>query len=123
MLLDRVKRRSEVKSRRDRAFFEEVSKNYARLVKARATGELRQWIEPRMGKRVLDIGNGEIRNFYSRATKQYTGLDFSLSMLKKEGDMGVEKVCGDALWRFHLKRRFLIPFFIEASYTIWPGKR
>jgi ubiquinone/menaquinone biosynthesis C-methylase UbiE len=97
MLLDRVKRRSEVKSRRDRALFEEVSKNYARLVKARATGELRQWIEPRMRRRVLDIGNGEIRNFHSRATQQYTGLDFSLSMLKKEGDKGVEKVCGDAL--------------------------
>jgi len=78
-------------------FFENISTSYGDFIKARGSKEeLRQWIETRMGRRVLDIGNGGIRDFISPVTQQYVGLDFSLSMLK-QGDEGIEKVCGDAL--------------------------
>lgn len=78
-------------------FFQKVSDDYGDFIKARASKEeLRRRIEPRMGGRVLDIGNGGIRDFFSPMTQQYIGLDFSLSMLRK-GNQGGEKVCGDAL--------------------------
>lgn len=49
-----------------------------------------------MGKRVLDVGNGGISDFFSPSTKLFVGLDFSLLMLKS-GNGEVERVCGDAL--------------------------
>jgi hypothetical protein len=60
-------------------FFQEASTSYSDFIKARGSKEeLRPWIEMRMGRRVLDIGNGGIRDFFSPATEQYVGLDFSL---------------------------------------------
>lgn len=80
-----------------RAFFEQISKEYSNLIKTRGSRkELSQWIEPRMGFKVLDIGCGGVRDFVSPNTQQYIGLDFSLSMLKK-GDSSIQKICGDAL--------------------------
>ena len=84
--------------RSQQGFFQEASAGYSDFIKARGSKEeLRSWIEMRMGRRVLDIGNGGIRDFFSPATEQYVGLDFSFSMLRLGGE-GIEKVCGDALF-------------------------
>jgi len=78
-------------------FFEQVSKKYGDIIKARGSKEeLGQWIKPRMGPKVLDIGCGGVRDFVSPNTQQYIGFDFSLSMLKK-GDPSIQKICGNAL--------------------------
>lgn len=53
-------------------------------------------IEPRMGGKVLDVGNGGLRRFFSPWTFFYVGLDSSLEMLKKGEDKDIEKVCGEA---------------------------
>jgi len=102
-------------------FFQEASTNYSDFIKARGSKEeLRPWIEMRMGRRVLDIGNGGIRDFFSPATEQYVGLDFSLSMLK-QGDEKIEKVCGDALFLPFKKGMFDTLFYRSMLHHLAGG--
>ena len=54
-------------------------------------------MEPRMGRKVLDVGNGGVREFNSSQTSLYVGVDFSLDMLKKGENKGIHKVCGEAV--------------------------
>lgn len=78
-------------------FFEKVSVYYNDLIKVRDPKErLKIIVEPKMGARVLDVGNGGVRNFYSPDTEQYVGFDFSFSMLKNAPN-SADMVCGDAL--------------------------
>jgi len=104
-------------------FFQNVSTSYGDFIKARGSKEeLRQWIETRMGRRVLDIGNGGIRDFISPVTQQYVGLDFSLSMLK-QGDEGIEKVCGNALCPPFKKGIFDTLFYRSMLHHLAEGGR
>jgi len=109
-------------NRRHRDFFDEVSAGYDNFIRARGSKEeLSKRIEPRMGLKVLDIGNGGIREFVSPLTKQYIGLDFSLSMLKK-GDKGFERVCGDAL-ALPFKEEIFDTLFYRSMLHHLAGKR
>jgi ubiquinone/menaquinone biosynthesis C-methylase UbiE len=53
-------------------------------------------IEPRVGEKVLDVGNGGTRHFSPPQTSFYVGVDFSLEMLKRGEDKTFNKVCGEA---------------------------
>jgi ubiquinone/menaquinone biosynthesis C-methylase UbiE len=50
-----------------------------------------------MGERVLDIGNGGIRTFFSPQTSLYVGVDFSLEMLRRGENGTYHKVCAEAM--------------------------
>lgn len=79
-----------------RRFFGRLSSHYQDLIKTRRyLGWMRPIIESRMGEKVLDVGNGGVREFSSVHTSLYVGLDSSLEMFKG-GDEGLQKVCGDA---------------------------
>lgn len=84
-------------SRRSRRFFNSISTCYQDLIKGSVPPKsTRAIIEPRMGGRVLDVGNGGVRRFFSPGTFFYVGVDSSLEMLKKGEDKGIEKICGEA---------------------------
>jgi len=103
-------------------FFQEASTSYSDFIKTRGSKEeLRPWIEMRMGRRVLDIGNGGIRDFFSPATEQYVGLDFSLSMLRQGGER-IEKVCGDALFLPFKKGIFDTLFYRSMLHHLAGGR-
>jgi ubiquinone/menaquinone biosynthesis C-methylase UbiE len=107
--------------RSQQSFFQDVSTSYGDFIKARGSKEeLRPWIETRMGRRVLDIGNGGIRDFISPVTQQYVGLDFSLSMLKQGGE-GIEKVCGDALCLPFKRETFDTLFYRSMLHHLTEG--
>jgi len=75
-----------------------MSSRYQDLVSTRdSLQEIRMIVEPRMGKKVLDVGNGGIKEFNSAQTSLYVGVDFSQEMLKKGESEGIHKVCGEAL--------------------------
>ncbi len=57
---------------------------------------MRAIVEPRMGERLLDVGNGGVREFFSDRTSLYVGFDLSMEMLQKGGERKIEKICGDA---------------------------
>jgi ubiquinone/menaquinone biosynthesis C-methylase UbiE len=71
---------------------------------------MRTIVEPRMGEKVLDLGNGGVREFFSERTSLYIGVDFSLEMLKKGGDTSIQKICGEAT---------ALPFKKEVFDTIF----
>jgi ubiquinone/menaquinone biosynthesis C-methylase UbiE len=58
--------------------------------------KMRMIVEPRMGKKVLDVGNGRVRQFNPSQTSLYVGIDSSLDMLEKEEDTNIYKICGAA---------------------------
>jgi SAM-dependent methyltransferase len=82
---------------RNRTFFDHASSYYQGLIRKRSS---LQWItaivEPRMGEKVLDVGNGGIREFFSPRTSLYVSLDSSLAMLRKGMDRNGQQVSGDA---------------------------
>jgi len=83
---------------REQKFFKRISSRYQDLVSKRdSTEELRMIVEPRMGEKVLDVGNGGVRDFNSPQTSLYVGVDFSLEMLKKGKSEGIRNVCAEAL--------------------------
>ena len=90
------KRRSKITDRQ-RSFVGRVSSQYQQLIKTReGLPWMRAIVEPLMGAKVLDVGNGGVREFSSPQTILYVGVDFSLEMLKKGKDKHILKVCGEA---------------------------
>jgi len=87
--------------KRSQRFFKKVSFHYQDLLKERIasvwSNVIKVIIEPRIGERVLDVGNGGVRRFYPPQTFFYVGTDFSLEMLKKGEDRTYYRVCGDAI--------------------------
>jgi len=87
--------------RQSQRFFNKVSFRYHDLLRQRITSEKsnvsKAIVEPRMGERVLDVGNGGVRGIYPPQTSFYVGTDFSLEMLKKGENRTYCKVCGDAI--------------------------
>jgi ubiquinone/menaquinone biosynthesis C-methylase UbiE len=82
---------------RNQRFFKVISPHYQDLIKKRdSLPWMRTIVEPRMGEKVLDVGNGGVREFFSNRTSLYVGVDFSLEMLKKGRDGGIQKICGEA---------------------------
>ena len=78
-------------------FFKGISSHYQELIKKRPSLHwMRMIVEPRMGEKVLDLGNGGLREFFSERTSLYVGVDLSLEMLKKGGDRSIQKICGEA---------------------------
>jgi ubiquinone/menaquinone biosynthesis C-methylase UbiE len=87
--------------RRSQRFFNKVSFHYQDLIRQRITPDQvnvhQAIVEPLIGERVLDVGNGGVRRFYSPQTSLYVGVDFSLEMLKRGEDRTYHKVCGEAI--------------------------
>jgi hypothetical protein len=82
---------------RKRSFFGRVSSHYQQIIRTRGgLPWMRLIVEPLMGEKVLDVGNGGVREFSSPQTTLYVGVDFSLEMLKKGKDKNIHKVCGEA---------------------------
>ena len=50
-----------------------------------------------MGEKVLDVGNGGIREFFSPVTSLYVGIDSSLDMLRHGKNGTTFRVGGDAI--------------------------
>lgn len=83
---------------RNYKFFQKASNEYHEMIKTKVLYEkVKSILEPRMGEKVLDIGNGGVNEFVFPRTIFYVGLDFSLEMLKGEQRKGIHLVCGDAL--------------------------
>jgi ubiquinone/menaquinone biosynthesis C-methylase UbiE len=85
---------------RNQRFFKKASSYYKKFIEAEDSlpwMRMRMIVEPRMGKKVLDVGNGGVRGFNSSQTSLYVGLDFSLEMLKKDENTSIYKVCGEAM--------------------------
>ena len=80
---------------RSRRFFKAASVHYQDLIRTRDSVEwMKSIVEPRMGEKVLDMGNGGVREFFSDRTSLYVGFDFSVEMLRKGRGADVLKVCG-----------------------------
>lgn len=86
---------------RGQRFFNKVSSHYQGLVAKRgSTNQInvhRAIVEPRIGERALDIGNGGVRRFYPPQTSFYVGVDFSLEMLKRGENSTYHKVCAETM--------------------------
>ncbi len=86
---------------RSRRFFHKASSHYHECLEKmdipNRVDVSRSIIEPRIGERVLDIGNGGLAPFYPPQTSFYVGVDFSLEMLRKGKDKAYDKVCGEAM--------------------------
>jgi len=72
---------------------------------------MRAIIEPRMGEKVLDVGNGGVREFFSPQTSLYVGVDSSIEMMKRGKGEGAEKVCGEATFLSFRKEVFDTVFY------------
>jgi ubiquinone/menaquinone biosynthesis C-methylase UbiE len=87
--------------RRSQRFFNKVSFHYQDLIRQGITPDQvnvrRAIVEPLIGERVLDVGNGGVRRFYPPQTSFYVGVDFSLEMLRRGEDKTYHKVCGEAI--------------------------
>lgn len=87
--------------RRSQRFFNKVSFHYQDLIGQRITPDQfnvrRAIVEPRIGERALDVGNGGVRGFHPPQTSFYVGVDFSLEMLRRGEDRTYHKVCGEAI--------------------------
>lgn len=95
-------------TRRNYQFFEKASSYYGEMMRTKPLyRQMRPIVQPRLGKKVLDIGSRGI-NLLSPSVF-YVGLDFSLEMLKKAREEGIYLVCGDAL---------ALPFKRDAFDTI-----
>jgi ubiquinone/menaquinone biosynthesis C-methylase UbiE len=77
-------------------------------------------VEPRIGKRVLDVGNGGVRRFHPPQTSCYVGIDFSLEMLKRGEDRTYNKVCGDASNLPFKERGFDTVLYFYILHHTWP---
>lgn len=86
---------------RSRRFFHKASSHYHdRIEKMDIPNRInvsRSIIEPRIGEKVLDIGNGGLPPFSPPETSFYVGVDFSLEMLRKGKNKAYDKVCGEAM--------------------------
>jgi len=86
---------------RSQRFFNKVSSHYQDLIPKRgSTNQInfhQAIVEPRMGERALDIGNGGVRRFYSPQTSFYVGVDFNWEMLKRGKNSNYHKVCAEAM--------------------------
>jgi len=87
--------------RRSQRFFNKVSFQYQDLIGQRITQDQvnvrNAIVEPLMGERILDVGNGGVRGFFPPQTSFYVGVDFSLEMLRRGEDRTYHKVCGEAI--------------------------
>ena len=81
---------------RNRGFFNNISGHYQNLIRKRPLHWMKLIVEPRMGEKVLDVGNGGVREFTTPQTSLYVGVDSSPEMLQKGKAEGIEKVCGEA---------------------------
>lgn len=106
---------------RTHQFFQRASDDYHHLIRTgNAFQFVRPIVEPRMGEKVLDVGNGGLKEFFPSCTSLYVGLDFSLEMLKR----GPEKefnLFAEVPLPFPSKIRPLIPSSTVACYTICWG--
>lgn len=83
---------------RTHQFFQRASDDYHHLIRTgNAFQFVRPIVEPRMGEKVLDVGNGGLKEFFPSCTSLYVGLDFSLEMLKRGPEKEFQSVCGSAL--------------------------
>jgi ubiquinone/menaquinone biosynthesis C-methylase UbiE len=86
---------------RSQRFFNKVSFHYQDLVGQRITPDQvnvrRAIVEPLIGERALDVGNGGVRGFHPPQTSFYVGVDSSLEMLRRGEDRTYHKVCGEAI--------------------------
>ena len=89
--------RSMIRSQR---FFNNISSNFHDLSKEKdirnRVNMIKPIIEPRIGLKVIDVGNGGVRRFSPPQTTLYVGVDFSLEMLKRGENRTFYKVCGEA---------------------------
>jgi ubiquinone/menaquinone biosynthesis C-methylase UbiE len=87
--------------RRNQRFFNKVSLHYQDLIREKASQNLvhvrKAIVEPLIGERALDVGNGGERGFYPKQTSFYVGVDLSLEMLRRGEDRTYYKVCGEAM--------------------------
>lgn len=85
---------------RSRSFFGKVSSDFhGRLENIGSPNQIdtnNGIIEPRIGERVLDVGNGGVKQFCPPQTSFYVGIDFSLEMLRRGRNRTYDKVCGEA---------------------------
>jgi len=82
---------------REQKFFDRLSSQYQHFIRQRRSLEwMRPIIEPRMGKRVLDVGSGGVREFFPSQTSLYVGVDLSHEMLREGREQSIQKVCGEA---------------------------
>ena len=85
-------------TRRNYQFFEKASSYYGEMMRTKPLyRQMRPIVLPRLGEKVLDIGNGGVNEFISPRTIFYVSLDFSFEMLKGAQRKGMHLVCGDAL--------------------------
>lgn len=92
--IQRVFTKSKLENRR---FFNQISSHYhERIRKRRSLPWMRSVVEPLMGEKILDVGNGGVREFFSPRTSFYTGVDSSLEMLKRGKGSQIQLVCGEA---------------------------
>jgi ubiquinone/menaquinone biosynthesis C-methylase UbiE len=86
---------------RNLRFFNNVSSYYQDLIKKGDSLNRidvgKAIVEPRMGEKVLDVGNGGVRHFCPPQTSFYVGVDFSFEMLRRGEDKAYHKVCGEAM--------------------------
>src|SRR5512136_1196130 len=86
---------------RSQKFFHKLSSHYHdRIEKIGSLNRInvcKAIIEPRIGEKVLDIGNGGLKQFYSPETSFYVGVDFSLEMLRRGKNRTYDKVCAEAM--------------------------
>jgi len=86
---------------RSQRFFNNVSLRYEDLIEKRDSlnwiNVVKAIIEPRIGEKVLDVGNGGVKQFSPPQTSLYVGVDFSLEMLKRGENRTFYKVCGEAM--------------------------
>ena len=86
--------------RRSQRFFDKISFHFQDLIKKKEilnrVNLIKAILEPRIGKKVLDVGNGGVRQFNSPQTSLYVGFDFSLEMLKRGENRFFYTVCGEA---------------------------
>ena len=86
---------------RSRRFFSKISFHFQDLIKKsdilNQINIIKAVIEPRIGERVLDVGNGGVRQFCPPQTSFYVGVDFSLEMLRRGENRTYNKVCGEAM--------------------------
>ena len=86
---------------RGQKFFHKVSSDYHdRLEKIGSSNRInvsKDIIEARMGERVLDVGNGGLKQFCPPQTSFYVGVDSSSEMLRRGKNRTYHKVCAEAM--------------------------
>lgn len=110
---------------RSQRFFHKVSSHYHdRLEKIGSLNRInvsKAIIEPRIGERVLDIGNGGLKQFYPPQTSFYVGVDFSLEMLRRGENRTYNKVCGEAMNLPFKEERFNTILYLYLLHHLAKG--